>query len=179
MKRAPFFLLGFFLTGHGLQAQVENGFYVEFDAGISLIGDEESPDGNVIAIPENGTNFGGAIGYRFLHHYRGEINASHRTADIRFSGTNLKGVGEDLELTSVVANLYYDFDYSSDQRPYLGLGGGRTDGPNEPSWNLMAGASYRIHERIDLKLGYRYLRVHQKDEDVTSNEFLIGVRFNF
>ncbi len=43
----------------------------------------------------------------------------------------------------------------------------------------MVGASYRIHERIDLNFGYRYLRVHQEDDDVTSNELLIGVRFNF
>jgi len=175
MKRAPFFLLGFLLTGHGLQAQVENGFYVQFDAGISLIGDYVDSKfglGNTPVSPETGTNFGGAIGYRFLHHYRGEINVSHRTANIR-------QVSSDLELTSVVANLYYDFDYSPDLRPYLGLGVGATDGPDEPSWNLMAGASYRIHERIDLNLGYRYLSVDQEDDDVTSNEFLIGVRFNF
>ncbi len=129
MKRVSFFFLGFFFAGADLGAQVEDGFYVGLDAGLSLIDDYVDSGfgmGVTTVSPENGANFGGAIGYRFLDHYRGEINVSHRKADIR-------QVNGDVDLTSFVANLYYDFDYSSDLRPYLGLGAGRTDGPDEPS----------------------------------------------
>jgi outer membrane autotransporter protein len=93
-----------------------------------------------------------------------------------------------------MANLYYDFAPSSHLKPYLGLGLGaptedinatagmttvETSDPDGTAWNLMVGASYRIHDRIEFTFGYRYLGVFAELDYMQFNEFLIGVRYNF
>jgi len=194
MKHAFFAGLVLFLAGADLGAQAEDGYYLELDAGLSLVNDYVDSGfgfGDVTVSFDNAAHFGGAIGYRFHRHYRGEINISHRKADVRQVG-GMAGTGT-AELTSFMANLYYDFKPSSKMRPYVGLGLGlpmedidatsamntvETSDPDGIAWNLMAGASYRIHDRIDLNFGYRYLGVFAELDYMQFNEFLIGVRFN-
>lgn len=172
-----------------LDAQTEDGFYVELDAGLSLVSDHTTVKF------DGGANFGGALGYRFLHHYRGEVNISTRNADVDTVG-GVAGFG-DLKVTVFMANVYYDFDLGSSLEPYLGVGAGvgtdelnyATD-PMDPfplgfnggdlAWNLMVGASYRIHEGIDLSFGYRYLGVLEVfNDNLKIHEFLMGVRYHF
>ncbi len=189
------FLAVLFLPGPDLGAQTKNGFYLELDAGLSLVNDYVFGgilgSGTTVSF-ENAANLGGAFGYRFHHHYRGEINISHRKADVG-EVNNVAGSG-DAELTSFMANLYYDFDPSSHLKPYLGLGLGapredinaaagmntvETSNPDGIAWNLMVGASYRIHDSIEFNFGYRYLGVFAELDYMQFNEFLIGVRYNF
>jgi len=182
----------------GVDAQAENGFYVEFDAGLSLVSDYyddflASPP--ITASFDNAVSFGGVLGYRFLSHYRGEINISHRQTDVD-TVSGVEGFG-DLDVTMFMANIYYDFDLGASLDPYLGIGVGSgssdvlfsTD-PMDPfpqgttgstlAWNLMVGASYGIHEDVFLNFGYRYMGVAEfLADDLDFHEFLIGVRYHF
>jgi hypothetical protein len=100
------FLGVLFLAGPDLGAQTENGFYVELNTGLSLVNDyvdKEFLGPEPTVSFENAANFGGAFGYRFRNHYRGEINISHRKADVS-EVDNVAGSG-DAELMSFMVNF--------------------------------------------------------------------------
>jgi len=93
-----------------------------------------------------------------------------------------------------MANVYYDLDLEAHLEPYLGVGVGTTRGDlngmtgtttfdfsDKASINLMVGASYRIHEGIDLCFGYRYLTFSPDffAGGLNIHEFLIGVHYQF
>ena len=68
MKHAFFAGLVLFLAGADLGAQAEDGYYLELDAGLSLVNDYVDSGfgfGDVTVSFDNAAHFGGAIGYRF------------------------------------------------------------------------------------------------------------------
>jgi len=189
-----FFALLLFSTPH-LDAQTEDGFYVELDLGLSSISDVGVTTSESLDF-DGGVTFGGAFGYRFLHHYRGELNISSRKADV--DSVNGGAATGDLSVTNFMANIYYDFDLESPLKLYLGagLGSASVDVDATPSmmgapaidesdnsafaFNVMAGASYPVHESIDLCLGYRYLGTRDVfSSNLDLHEFLVGVRYSF
>jgi OmpA-OmpF porin, OOP family len=178
-------------------AQSTSGFYGEIAAGYSFTSNYHQDDflwdeGSRVSF-DGTSNFGGAIGYRFNQRYRTEINISGRKADVN-QVDNQAGVGS-TRATSYMANFYFDFNPDVQLKPYLGLGLGGVDtdlsyrpeadsisegfSDVELGLNVIAGASYRVHDRVDLSLGFRYLTLLDLWEELEFHELVFGVRYNF
>lgn len=162
--------------------------YLEYLGGVSFVRDQ-----NVVGADATGAGLqgkadlstgyvvGGAIGAKFLEHFRGEIAITYNNAKV----DNLAVQGEPstakggLSMLAFLANGYLDFDLDRliglAVVPYLGVGIGyghaEFDARNQTGatqtevsdtdsvfvWNVMAGASVPISEAVELSLGYRYL----------------------
>jgi opacity protein-like surface antigen len=194
MRISMAFFAVLFVSSQALDAATEDGFYVELDLGLSSISDVGVTTSESLDF-DGGVTFGGAFGYRFLHHYRGELNISSRKADV--DSVNGEAATGDVSVTNFMANIYYDFDLESPLKLYLGAGLGsasvdvdatatsmsgaidESDG-GAFAFNVMAGASYPVHESIDLCLGYRYLGTRDLfSSNLDLHEFLVGVRYSF
>jgi opacity protein-like surface antigen len=172
-------------------------------------------------------SYGGGVGYYFSKSVRGDLTVDFRQkADVRgtVSDINATFQGErqfGLKSTVALANLYYDFDMRSHFTPYIGVGLGfahhkTTDGVVVPSCvcsasidgasnttaagALMAGFSAKLHDRVSLDAGYRFLylgHAHTGDihgtnaiavtpvvspdpkmDDIHAHEFRVGLRFD-
>ncbi len=192
MKGLVALLVVLLISPRALDAATQDGFYVELNPGQSSMNDAQVLLGPTVTF-EGGATIGGAVGYRFPHHFRAEVNLAFHEADVdRIDGDPGSG---DVSITNYMANVFYDFDLgSSPMDLYLGTGlGGSSVDLNASSsmhnvdsidgdvaFNLMVGASYRVHENIDLSLGYRYLFVFGGfGTDFELHEVVIGVRYNF
>lgn len=94
-------------------------------------------------------------------------------------------------------NAYFDFNTSSDFRPYVGIGFGGSrikfgdKSENKFAYNYSAGVSYLINDNAALDLGYRYTSYADFEEETKgvpyqkieykayANEIMLGVRFSF
>ncbi len=168
-----------------------DGFYVELDVGASFIADADlSGSGlNGTAHLDPGFNVGGAAGYRFLDRFRAEVSLDYRRAEVdkvKGGGVTLAGAG-DAGVFSAMANGYFDIDLGWAVQPYVGAGIGIgvvdidsdssanilivDDTSTEFAWNVMAGLSYPITEKVILSGGYRYFST----TDATLRATLVGV----
>ena len=172
--------------------------YVEVSPGLSMISDSDT-SGGFFAFPDieydRGFTIGGALGYQIQDQVRAEASLSYRTADVDQVGGISAGASGDVNVTSLMANVYYDFDLGLPVTPYLGAGLGlarvdldaklggvsaKDDDDTAFSFSLMAGAAYRISDNLDLSLGYRYLGARAVfDENLNVSEILFGVRYRF
>jgi len=121
---------------------------------------------------------GGAVGARFLKHFRSELQIGFRSTEVE----NIAIQGErsdsngDLSLFTVMANGYIDWDLGIGVVPFIGVGIGwgmpRLDVENQPGttqlnvddtdsvfvWNAMIGGTLPLSEIAELSLGYRYIQ---------------------
>ena len=181
---------------HELQEAAEtskkrSGFYVGMDLGISLVRgtttDLFSADQRLKF--EDSAVFGGAVGYRLNNHWRLEANINYRQTDID-TIDNVTSDG-DMSLTTYMANVYFDLDLEGVVKPYIGFGTGigsyklttpsaSDDDDSGFASNLLFGASCRLADNIDLNICYRRLTVSSLfNEDLETQDFLIGVRYSF
>lgn len=172
--------------------------YVEYMVGASIV-----PNQTIRGADGSGANlwgsarpdlpgyfFGGAIGARFLEHFRSELQVGYRSTAIENIAVQ-SGISDskgDLGLLSIMANGYFDWDLGVGVVPFVGVGIGwgmpRLDVQNKASaatqlsiddtdsvfvWNAMVGGSYAISDVTDFSLGYRYIQT----EDI-SYESKIG-----
>ena len=202
----------FFSLVHALDVAADDTFYVEIQPGVSILADSDISGLGLSGEAEFDTGFviGGALGYRIFDNLRAEANLSYRQADVdkvTSGAVVLEGAG-DASVLALMANVYVDFDFGYAVKPYIGGGIGVgfidvdkgssnilivDDEATEFAWNIMAGASYRVLENIDLSLGYRYLGTTDPDLDatlvgfgtgklnaeITVHEVLFGLRYNF
>lgn len=126
----------------------------------------------------------------------------------------------ELSVSSAMLNVYYDIDTGTKFTPYVGggigmahlknktkvtgstpsgaLNLGSSESENNFAWNIGAGVSYALNDKVSIDVGYRYSdygnvkeSVSQKvpglkvplnvsgKYDVTSHEFLLGTRYAF
>ena len=125
----------------------------------------------------------------------------------------------ELSVYSAMLNVYYDIDTGTKFTPYIGAGLGyahlknkakvsgsiekvpfaisNSESENNLAWNIGAGVSYAVNDKVSIDAGYRYTDYgHVKDAvsqegfgeaainvdgkyDVTSHEFLLGARYAF
>ena len=99
--------------------------YVEVSPGLSMISDSDT-SGGFFAFPDieydRGFTIGGALGYQIQDQVRAEASLSYRTADVDQVGGISAGASGDVNVTSLMANVYYDFDLGLPVTPYLGAG---------------------------------------------------------
>jgi len=202
----------FFTFAPTFDVTADDTLYVGIQSGVSILADS---DISISGVPgeaefEAGFVVGGAVGYHFFDGFRTEANLSFRQADldeVSAAGGTLEGAG-DASVLALMANVYYDLDLGFAVKPYLGVGIGVgfidvdpgssnilivDDNATEFAWNLMAGASVRASEHIDLSLGYRYLGTTDPrldailvgfgpvtvDAEIAIHEVLLGLRYNF
>ncbi len=80
--------------------------------------------------------------------------------------------------TSVLGNVYFDFDMDSSFSPYIGAGAGYgwDSGDDGFAYALMAGVGFDLSDHLTLDIGYRY---RDMDSGPESHEVLGGLRFEF
>lgn len=160
--------------------------YIEYMAGVSFIPYQtvQGADGSGAGLMGRaepklpGYFFGGAVGTRFMEHFRGELSLGFRSSEVEniaIQGETSDSKG-DLDMFSVMANAYYDFDLGIGVVPWIGAGIGwgmpRLDVQNKSTtmqlsiddtdsvfvWNAMVGATVPFNEVTSLSLGYRYIQ---------------------
>jgi len=173
------------VKGPNSAASGTSGGAVEFDAG----------------------NMGAAFfGGRFQSndiHWRGEAEAARRALDLStVSGTAAQG---EALATSLMGNALVDLDMVGPVQPYIGAGvglakvdlngaspfGGSTVNGSDTvgALQLLAGASFRLNEQVDLFTDYRYFTTGDADfttaagtatsMKLSTHSVLAGLRFNF
>lgn len=147
------------------------GFYLRGDIGWSFLewsGDDDSA-----------LTVGGGIGY--------QINEQIRT-DLRvdWAGSYDVAPGAEMDVSTVLGNLYFDIPTETMITPYLGAGlgygWGSVDGGSDKdglAFALMAGASVSLTDSIDLDVGYRYREIMSSGSDPTEHQVTTGFRFKF
>ncbi len=138
------------------------------------------------------TGPGFTAGYAFEAPYRVDVEYQSHSNDLKVSGSPLQS--SSLDVTTVVANLWYDFGPWHATQPYVGVGfGGGTlklqglDG-DFAFGQLGVGVKWQFARRWALDLGYRY-QIATSDPELTGNtrklttqysahSAQIGVRFD-
>lgn len=162
-------------------AQAEEGWYGRIDAGYSFDGEIELDDTDFDLDDDWMADVG--LGYGFMNGFRAEGELAYRNNEIDL-------IGEDAEVWSLMANLFYDFNRGGTFQPYLGAGVGYaqldTLGEEEESWAWQgrAGVGIRLGERATLDIGYRYFSMEDLDlfgidSDYTHEAATIGLRWQF
>ena len=129
------------------------------------------------------------IGYDFGKTFRLEGNYNRNGSD--FENTTTSSGYVDLVTSTFSLNGLIDFPNTSSLTPFIGLGIGSSKvevtGANDTvtSLNVIAGASYKLTEKVDLVGKYNY----RKFSDITlgnvaitgayTNSFLAGINFRF
>ncbi len=172
--------------------------YIEYNAGVSIIRNQNITRANPIGLSgrvesEPGFNVGGAIGTKFLQHFRTEINVGYRQSEVDairlVRGDESDGKGA-ISMIHLLGNVYAEYDFELGVIPYFGIGAGwglieidarnttRTieidAGDHAFIWNVMAGASVPFTDVTSFSLGYRYLQ----SEDLNFRARRIGPPVN-
>ncbi len=145
--------------------------------------------------------FGGGIGYRFADNWRAELDVAYQSHDTDADG-NAFIVGGDVSAITAMPVVYYDFNFGSPLKPFIGagIGAARIDADygvlNPPfenrsddaqwalAWQGTAGVSYQATRNIALTARYRYLDagnydVGRAEADYRSHAVLAGLTFTF
>lgn len=159
------------------------------------------------AVKFDAGNMGAAFfGGRFQSndiHWRGEAEVARRALDLStVSGTAAQG---EALATSLMGNALVDLDMVGPVQPYIGAGvglakvklngaspfGGSTVNGSDTvgALQVLAGASYRLNEQVDLFTDYRYFTTGDADfttavgtatsMKLSTHSVLAGLRFNF
>lgn len=157
-----------------------SGWYVSLFGGVTFADDYE-PSANLFGVQysfetefDNGYVLGIALGTQILPNLRGEIeyaysNSNNDRGAIKFNGAPILGgtlLGE-LEVQTVLVNLWYDIQLNGPITPYIGGGigyghagldfsSGLSDDDGGFAYQLGVGARYAFNERWNLDVSYRF-----------------------
>jgi opacity protein-like surface antigen len=148
------------------------GFYLRGDIGWSFLEWSGRDDNELVA--------GGGIGY--------VINDNLRT-DLRVDWAGFYDTtpsADDMTLTTVLGNVYFDIPMDTMITPYLGAGVGygfgSVDGGKDKdgmAFALMAGASFSVTDNIDIDVGYRFREILASGNNPMEHQVMTGLRFGF
>lgn len=175
------------------------GAYGRVDLGYTFEGELESDAVTAIGDQDLDEDVIGAagLGYAFGNGFRLEGELSFRDNDIDVVG--FPGYEGDISATSLMANLYYDFNKGGSIQPYLGIGagvsdieGGITDGVTPydikdevAAYQGLAGVAFGLSEQLTLDIGYRYFTAPDvgasadTEVDYTTQSATVGLRWQF
>jgi outer membrane protein OmpA-like peptidoglycan-associated protein len=184
----------------------EKGFYVGAAGGYNVPFDSDI--GSDDADLESDWAGLGALGYAFANGLRLEGEFGYRENDVD-SLSNHSGVSGDIDTTSFMTNLLYDFNEFNGLgwpvTPYVGVGVGAArvassitattpanrinDSDYGFAYQGILGASMALNRYLALTADYRFFHVpdvtltnsagNDLDSDYMTNQFMLGLRFTF
>lgn len=185
------------------QAEEANNWYFSGALGLTITQDadyEASPLTGDFEL-DNALNISVALGRQITDHILGELELSHRKADmdsLTVDGVGSAEVGGDLTTTALMLNGYVDLMPEKSFTPYLSAGLGIARHDSEVSgggitvsgddtvfaYQLGAGVNYDMASRTELFGGYRYFGTSDADFDTLeaeygAHELRVGVRYKF
>lgn len=182
-------------------ARAEGPWYLNLSAGYLQFQDLDiTDDGTKGTIEyEGGYAINAGVGYRVTKNLRAELELGYGSSSI--DGFKTLGLSfpmnADVDMWSLTANVFYDFDTGSAFRPYVGLGAGvahteigdaivagvPAPGDESDDFTMLGevGASFDVRPGLALVPAYRYMHVFSSESDTddsTAHVFKIGVRFD-
>ncbi len=138
---------------------------------------------------DDDNGFALSVGYDFEGVARWDISAKRMKNDIDEVGGVPVSTGE-LESTSLVTNLWFDFNRKEMVQPYIGFGVGAAkvksnDGDDTVLYGQAGlGLNFKVSEEFTIDLGGRYFDTRQPEFDNSTVEYhgtniVLGFRFNF
>lgn len=130
------------------------------------------------------------------------VRTALEQSDSGFNGATPWSEKYDVNLHTIMGNVYFDLHNSTAFTPYIGAGlgvafvrgnyeaqvGGWTreasDYSTEFAWNVGAGCAYSFNEMVSADLAYRFLDVTRAELkgakiDLSAHEISLGLRLNF
>ena len=181
-----------------------NSVYVKANTGIGVAMDtdiDNMPESAGAAKMTFDSGFVGtlAVGYDFASSLRVEAEYVWQKNDLdqlfynnRFGNFN----DGDLKTQALMVNGYYDVDTGSSWSPFVGVGLGWAkvdlntpalplgDNDNVFAYQIMAGVSYAMNDNISFDAQTRFFvtqdaTIQGADFSFSSNDFMLGIRYNF
>ena len=163
---------------------------------------------------EDGYIINGAVGRNFgslafINNVKLDVELGYSSSGVEnhnINGAATAGSYGDLNVTTLTANMYHEFDTGTRLVPYYGLGIGAAnvetssfgtaatgvvldDEQTALAYHLSAGVNYIVSQRVDIGMRYRYSGVDgvevvatdgtTRDFDVMAHELTAGVNVNF
>lgn len=202
------------------------GLYFELRGGGVLLDDADNSGrgltSDIVITSEFGTGFvvDGAVGYAHRSGFRGELALGYRNNDLdslvitddggvgaflgvgSLNGLSTGSVDGDVQMISVMANGYYDFDLGNGLRPFVGAGIGAgfvdveasalglrlvDDSDAVLAYQGLAGVSYGVTRDVSVSLLYSYFATGDPsltdtagasfDSEYSSHSLMLGIRF--
>ena len=147
------------------------GWYLRGDAGWSWLAWDENGD-DALAV-------GGGLGYQYNENLRGDLR-------VDWSGNFDIDNGSEMDVTTVLGNMYFDIPTETMFTPYVGAGAGYGWGTVDNgedrdgfAFALMAGTAVELTDNFAADVGYRYRQVVTDQADPQEHQLLVGLRYKF
>lgn len=183
-----------------------SGFYINANGGLNLRSDFSGNDWN-----KWGWNAGAAVGYHFNNNLRVEVAGNYWRHAVRsniqqfvdFIGVRAPA----FQMTTLMGNVYYDFDFGSSFVPYIGAGLGwahqwigqttfqgvqlsASRSQNQFAIQGIVGLDYKITDHVRIGLNYHLMGFAGKNNDWNhpnqirfsnnvENQFNLGLSYYF
>ena len=181
------------------------GFYIGVGGGVNILhGDDINGNGfNSDLEHDTGLVGAGKIGYKYSNGFRNEIELGYRSNDVdEIADVTAEG---ETEVYSAMLNLLFDLDITdTNMDTYIGGGIGGAlvrhdkvgvvqgtsidDSEFTPAFQVIAGASYALSEKVDFYANYQYFQAADPnfktennlkvDADYDSSNIMVGFKMN-
>jgi OmpA-OmpF porin, OOP family len=173
------------MAGMATSANATEGWYGRVGVGYSV--DGEVTAFNTSVDLEDDWMYDAGLGYAFQNGFRADAEIAQRSNEIQAFGS------EEVEATSLMANLFYDFNRGGRFQPYIGAGVGYAQlefddlDDSNWAWQAMAGVAVGLTERLALDIGYRHFEVEglevdfdgPTDVEYSHDAVTLGLRWQF
>ena len=148
------------------------GWYLRGDVGWSWLTWSGHDDSDIAV--------GGGVGYQYDDYLRSDLR-------VDWAGNyDKKHNNDDIGVTTVLGNLYFDIPTQTMVTPYVGAGGGygwaSIDHGNDKdgfAFALMAGASVNLADNLSLDVEYRFRDILSSGTNPTEHQLMTGLRYKF
>jgi opacity protein-like surface antigen len=156
----------------GYAASDAGSFYVRGDLGWSFL--------DWTGDTENTYVLGGGVGYQYNDNFRADLT-------VDWANNYKVAPGAEIDMTTVLGNMYFDWANDSVVTPYIGAGlgygwvngdGGVAD-ESGVAFGLAAGVAIDLTENVALDVGYKYRDILIDNTDPSEHMGTVGLRFSF
>lgn len=195
------------VSGAMADGGMPTGYYLGGAAGLGHTQDMDVDTATVDEDADMDHGFAGVVsfGYKYDEAWRGEFELGYRRNDVdSVSGTSLNA-GGDVDATTGMVNVLYDFENGSNFTPFLGAGIGAAhidvdgtlgntvsvidDDDTVFAGQLIAGVGYKVTDSLDLTARYNFMAAPDVDvtavngtrveSDYYNHAIMFGLRFHF
>ena len=198
MAVTPAFANDFYYEEYASPSMYDNyvGLRLHKNERISYAFDRRNGSGTTLK--DDNVGWGVYIGNRLTDFLKLEFETMYTGVDDTKRGLNF-----DFDIWANMVNVYLFKNYGGAVEPYAGIGLGfstiwssvqgwgydAADTTFDLSYSIMAGVNFALNERIDLNLGFKYIKYGDADHksasnifattDVDATEFYLGAAYKF